>query len=109
MSFFCLFINKSVPLLLLLLPLPPPPPPLLLLLPSTLCGRCGGLIPTYPRASSGAQHTAEPEVDALRLLCARVCRPAGKAKEEAERRARAAQQFLKQAGLNPDEREWRQC
>lgn len=29
----------------------------------------------------------------------------GKAKEEAERRARAAQQFLKQAGLNPDERE----
>ena len=30
----------------------------------------------------------------------------GKAKEEAERRARAAQQFLKQAGLNPDEREW---
>ena len=28
----------------------------------------------------------------------------GKAKEEAERRARAAQQFLKQAGLNPDER-----
>ena len=29
----------------------------------------------------------------------------GKAKEEAERRARAAQQFLKQAGLNPEERE----
>ena len=29
----------------------------------------------------------------------------GKAKEEAERRARAAEQFLKQAGINPDERE----
>jgi hypothetical protein len=27
----------------------------------------------------------------------------GKAKEDAERRARAAQQFLKQAGVNPDE------
>ena len=31
----------------------------------------------------------------------------GKAKEEAERRARAAQQFLQQAGLSLDEREWR--